>query len=111
MKKPTLPPMTFRTIGTFIALVQKADDPADQGLLYIRLNHPEQGVAFARIKGGSDSEIIYFGSLNEALDDARTFARFGSHCCITNIMDTNLTGHVVQQVVDYLVEHKKLKVA
>lgn len=104
-------PMTFRTIAQFVAMVMRNDDPRDQGLLYVRLAHPEHRNRFARIQGGENGEIIYFDTLAQALDDARALARMGSHCCTTSVTDTVLDDRLIQQIVDVLIERGTLKVA
>lgn len=107
--------MNFKTIATFVAHVVRENDPADQGILYVRIANPEYKPRWAKISvpegTGPVPEVVYFESLYAALDDARALSKLGSYACETELGATPFNEQAIQHICSYLEHAGILKVA
>lgn len=106
--------MSFKTIATFVAHVVRENDPTDQGILYIRIAHPEHKPRWAKISVANEKnakpDVVYFETLHLALQDARNLSRLGDYTCEVDLAYTPFTEHSVQHISDYLEHAGYLKV-
>lgn len=102
--------------GMFVAHVAHVIDEKQQGLVYIRLIDSELRNSWVRVmrndeEPGLKYDAVYFGSLEEALNDARSLARCGAWAVETDQSCTPFNDNTIQVIVDFLRVTNQLKVA
>ena len=103
-----------RLYGDFVAHVVKTNAQDDQGIIYIRLIDKKLAKRWAKISRSTPGvrfDVVFFDSLQAALDDARTISRCGPYHCETDIKYTPFTDKSIQMIVDFLEDAGQLKVA
>ncbi|SUE95884.1 Uncharacterised protein [Ectopseudomonas mendocina] len=103
-----------RLYGDFVAHVVKTNSADDQGIIYIRLidqNLVKRWAKVSRTTPGVRFDVVFFDSLQAALDDARTISRCGPYHCETDIKHTPFTDKSIQMIVEFLEDAGQLKVA
>jgi len=98
---------------SFIAQVFNLKDEFDQGMLYVRVGFEAKKPVYVRLGHDENGVLcpVFFKDFNEALNDARAFARCPNRACTVKIEETQFTSELLQYIIAGLLEDGRLKVA
>lgn len=96
---------------TFVAHVVNTGNAYDPGLLVVRVAGEGKPV-WLRISPSKPFQVIKFPSVQAALDDMRSLSRCSAYAPITEMVNTNWTQALIEEVVEsVLIEQPELLAA